>query len=63
MPYVVITSERPEGAALCERVTSTDFETDHFKACLADRLAWAVEDAEHQATGAMPVAEDVPAHA
>lgn len=29
-----------------ERVTAADFETEHFRTCLADRLSWAVADAE-----------------
>jgi hypothetical protein len=29
-----------------EKVTAADFETGHFRRCLADRLGWAVADAE-----------------
>ena len=29
-----------------ERVTAPDFETEHFRRCLAERVAWAVSDAE-----------------
>jgi len=29
-----------------ERVTAPDFETEHFRRCLAERVAWAVGDAE-----------------
>ena len=29
-----------------ESVTAADFETEHFRRCLADRLGWAVADAE-----------------
>jgi len=27
-------------------VTAPDFETEHFRRCLAERVAWAVGDAE-----------------
>jgi len=29
-----------------EGVTAADFQTEHFRRCLADRLSWAVADAE-----------------
>jgi|GEM_PF-5185248 len=29
-----------------ERVSSADFDTEHFRRCLAERLWWAVADAE-----------------
>jgi hypothetical protein len=49
MAYIVVTKERPDGhAQLCERVGAADFEADHFRNCLSDRLAWAVEDAERE---------------
>jgi len=57
MAYILVTKERPKGhAQLCERVGSADFTADHFRACLSDRLAWAVEDAEREA----PVPEPEP---
>jgi hypothetical protein len=30
-----------------ERVTLEDFETDHFRRCLSERLCWAVGDAHN----------------
>ena len=32
-----------------ERVTAADFETEHFQRCLAERLGWAVADAQRAA--------------
>ncbi|HEX4564546.1 MAG TPA: hypothetical protein VH115_08835 [Solirubrobacteraceae bacterium] len=34
-----------------EGVNAADFETEHFRRALADRLGWAVVDAEANATG------------
>jgi hypothetical protein len=49
MPYIVVTSSPPSGsAALFERVNPADFETESFRTRLADRLAWAVEDADRE---------------
>jgi hypothetical protein len=31
-----------------ERVIPSDFTTDHFRAQLAERVAWAVQDAERE---------------
>jgi hypothetical protein len=65
MAYIVVTKERPDGhAQLCERVGAADFEADHFRNCLADRLAWAVEDAERERAADEPgrVSREVPAH-
>jgi hypothetical protein len=58
MAYIVVTKDRPpEGRAqLVERVGSADFEADHFRSCLSERLAWAVEDAER----ALPEPEPEP---
>lgn len=48
MAFIVVTRDRPDGDAQhVERVAPSDFETDHFRTCLSERLAWAVEDAEH----------------
>ena len=55
MAYIVVTKDRPEGEAhLVERVGSADFEGDHFRTCLSERLAWAVEDAERALPEAAP---------
>jgi hypothetical protein len=53
MPQIIVTAdrtnEREEGAVMLrERVTVSDFESDHFAAKLVERLGWAVGDA-HQA--------------
>ncbi|MDQ6745465.1 MAG: hypothetical protein M3Z27_05565 [Actinomycetota bacterium] len=40
---------------LRERVTSSDFESEHFAAQLVERLGWAVEDA-HEAVSPPPTA-------
>ena len=45
MPRVLITREDGE-VFWDESVKATDFETEHFRLCLADRLGWAVADAE-----------------
>ena len=47
MPRITVIADDPSGRVLhSERVTPTDFETEHFRAQLAERVAWAVEDAE-----------------
>jgi hypothetical protein len=47
MPRITVTADDPSGRVLhSERVTPTDFETEHFRAQLAERVAWAVDDAE-----------------
>ena len=57
MAYIVVTKERPEGSAqLCERVGSADFTADHFRACLSERIAWAVEDSEREVPALEPEA-------
>jgi hypothetical protein len=51
MPYIILVSDGEDGSmTLCERVGSADFEAEHFRRCLADRLAWAAQDAEREAT-------------
>jgi hypothetical protein len=47
MPRIIITADDSSArVVLSERVTPADFETEHFRAQLAERVAWAVEDAE-----------------
>jgi hypothetical protein len=54
MPHIIVTADDSSGRVLhSERVTPSDFETEHFRTQLAERVAWAVEDAE-LATGAEP---------
>jgi hypothetical protein len=72
MPRIIVTADDSSGRVLhSERVTPSDFETEHFRTQLAERVAWAVEDAE-LATGAEPrqtpaaageAATHAPAHA
>ena len=45
MPRVLVINDQGE-LAWCERVRATDFEAEHFRSCLNDRLRWAVHDAE-----------------
>ena len=46
MPRIIVTADDSDQRVLhSERVTTADFETDHFRAQLAERVAWAVEDA------------------
>lgn len=45
MPRVLVVDDQG-GLTWCERVRADDFETEHFRRCLNDRLRWAVGDAE-----------------
>jgi hypothetical protein len=74
MPRIIVTADDSGGRVLhSERVSPSDFETEHFRAQLAERVAWAVEDAEREpaSAGEDPPAEPVgsaaemraPAHA
>jgi hypothetical protein len=50
MPHIIVTAETPsdrgEGPVLLrERITLSDFESEHFTRHLVERLGWAVEDA------------------
>ena len=45
MPRVLVT--RDDGEIYWnESVKAADFDAEHFRSCLADRLGWAVADAE-----------------
>jgi hypothetical protein len=47
MPRIIVTSDGPTDRVLhSERVSPSDFETAHFRTQLAERVAWAVDDAE-----------------
>lgn len=48
MPRVLVVDDQG-GLTWCERVRADDFETEHFRRCLSDRLRWAVGDAEARA--------------
>jgi hypothetical protein len=64
MAYIVVTKDRPPGRAqLIERVGSSDFEGDQFRANLSERLAWAVEDAERELPDDLPAQEPAAAPA
>jgi hypothetical protein len=45
MPRIIVTADDSDQRVLhSERVTTSDFDTDHFRAQLAERVAWAVAD-------------------
>lgn len=53
MPWIIVApdehSDPRSSALLQERVSLSDFESDHFSAQLIERLGWAVVDAdEHE---------------
>lgn len=45
VPRVLVTADDGE-VFWSESVKASDFDADHFRRCLADRLEWAVADAE-----------------
>jgi hypothetical protein len=60
MPRILVTSD--DGAVFWnESVKAPDFEADHFRGCLADRLGWAVADAEGPAPTNVSPIQPVPA--
>ena len=62
MPRIIVTADDSAGRVLhSERVTPADFETEHFRAQLAERVAWAVEDADREAPSAAETRADSPA--
>ncbi|PZS14618.1 MAG: hypothetical protein DLM64_01405 [Solirubrobacterales bacterium] len=55
MPHIIVTTggaktkgREQDAVTLRERVSVSDFESDHFAARLVERLGWAVSDA-HEA--------------
>jgi hypothetical protein len=51
MPQIIVTAENPRSTGeravmFTERVSVSDFESDHFQAQLVERLGWAVGDAD-----------------
>jgi hypothetical protein len=47
MPHINVVTDTPSHARLyTERVTVGDFQTEHFRAQLIERLTWAVGDAD-----------------
>ncbi|QEC49010.1 hypothetical protein FSW04_16485 [Baekduia soli] len=46
MPHIIVRADHPDDVVThTEWVSRDDFETEHFRAQLAERLAWAVDDA------------------
>ena len=46
MPRIIVTADGPtDSVMLSEWITGADFESDHFRAHLVQRLTWAVGDA------------------
>jgi hypothetical protein len=57
MPRIIVTTDDSDQRVLhSERVTPSDFETDHFRAQLAERVAWAVADDAVTAAAGPPAA-------
>jgi hypothetical protein len=51
MPQIIVTADRATSrdqspVMLRERVSVSDFESDHFQAQLVERIGWAVSDAD-----------------
>lgn len=47
MPRIIVETEGHEPEVVFwEHVGPADFEAEHFRRCLADRIAWAVTDAQ-----------------
>ena len=64
MPRIIVTADGSGDRVLhSERVTQADFETEHFRAQFAERVAWAVEDAEREGPASGAVAAPPPAQA
>ena len=58
MPRIIVETEGDEHEVVFwEKVGVEDFEAEHFRRCLADRVGWAVADAEEveRQTTAAPV--------
>jgi hypothetical protein len=62
MTRILVT--RDDGAVIWnEGVNPTDFDTEHFRRALADRLGWAVGDADSGAVLSLPSAPAQTSHA
>ena len=47
MPRIIVEADgREPEVVFWERVGEEDFDAEHFRNCLADRIRWAVADAE-----------------
>ncbi len=60
MPRIIVQAEDPaQEVVLWERVGADDFDAEHFRRCLCDRIAWAVQDAEQvQSARVLPESVD-----
>jgi hypothetical protein len=57
MPRIIVEADAiadPRAVTLRERIVQTQLESDHFSAQLIERLRWAIEDATHVESRAMP---------
>jgi hypothetical protein len=68
MPRITVSTDLEPGVvAHTEWVTPADFETEHFRRHLAERLAWAVQDAarmpEPPVAAAPSIEDDTPRQA
>jgi hypothetical protein len=59
MPRIIVMANTPGGGSeravmFTERVTASDFESDHFQTQLVERLGWAVGDAQAVEQGRQP---------
>jgi hypothetical protein len=59
MPRIIVMANTPSGGGerpvmFTERVTVSDFESDHFQTQLVERLGWAVGDAQAVEQGRLP---------
>jgi hypothetical protein len=63
MPQLLVVTDLPEDGGEVvyrERVASSDFESRHFAEQLAERLDWAVKDANELSSRAKNLAETEP---
>ena len=67
MPQIIVTADKTgagddRAIMFTERVSVSDFESDHFQAQLVERLGWAVGDADAVEQEAAPEpSDDAPA--
>jgi thiamine monophosphate synthase len=52
MPRIIVETEGQEREVVFwEHVGAQDFDAEHFRRCLADRIGWAVADAQEAEAG------------
>jgi hypothetical protein len=65
VPQIIVTADKTgdeRAIMFTERVTVSDFESDHFQAQLVERLGWAVGDAHAvEQEGAAELSHEAPA--